>query len=63
MDAIVLPAVVLGPLLPALIVLAAAALVLGLDLGPRALPRELLAVTALAGMIGALLATCLLIHI
>jgi len=57
MDAIVLPAVVLGPLLPALIVLAAAALVLGLDLGPRALPRELLAVTALAGMIGALLAT------
>jgi len=57
MDAIVFPAVVLGPLLPTLIVLAAGALVLALDLGPRFLPRELPAVTALGGMIGALLAT------
>jgi NADH-quinone oxidoreductase subunit N len=57
MDAIVFPAIGLLPLLPALIVLAAAVLVLALDLGPRGIPRELLAVAALAGMIGALLAT------
>jgi NADH-quinone oxidoreductase subunit N len=57
MDAIVFPPVELLPLLPALIVLAAGVLVLALDLGPRGIPRELLAVAALAGMIGALLAT------
>ena len=57
MDAIVFPPVSLLPLLPALIVLGAAVLVLALDVGPRRLPRELLAVAALAGMIGALLAT------
>jgi NADH-quinone oxidoreductase subunit N len=57
MDAIVFPPVALLPLLPALIVLAAAVLVLALDLGPRGIPRELPAVAALAGMIGALLAT------
>jgi NADH-quinone oxidoreductase subunit N len=57
MDAIVFPAIGLLPLLPALIVLAAGGLVLALDLGPRGIPRELLAVAALAGMIGALLAT------
>jgi NADH-quinone oxidoreductase subunit N len=57
MDAIVFPAIGLLPLLPALIVLAAGVLVLALDLGPRGIPRELLAVAALAGMIGALLAT------
>jgi len=57
MDAIVFPPVVLGPLVPTLIVLAAGALVLALELWPRALPRELAAVLALAGMVGALLAT------
>jgi NADH-quinone oxidoreductase subunit N len=57
MDAIVFPPVALLPLLPTLIVLAASVLVLALDLGPRGIPRELLAVAALAGMIGALLAT------
>jgi NADH-quinone oxidoreductase subunit N len=57
MDAIVFPPVALLPLLPALIVLAAGVLVLTLDLGPRGIPRELMAVAALAGMIGALLAT------
>src|SRR2546427_11214176 len=57
MDAIVFPPVVLGPLVPTLIVLAAGALVLALELWPRALPRELAAVLALAGLGGALLAT------
>ena len=57
MDTIVLPPVLLGPLAPTLVVLAAGALVLALDLLPRALPRELPAMVALAGMVGALLAT------
>jgi NADH-quinone oxidoreductase subunit N len=57
MDTIVLPPVLLGPLAPTLVVLAAAALVLALDLLPRALPREFPAMVALAGMVGALLAT------
>jgi NADH-quinone oxidoreductase subunit N len=57
MDAIVFPPVALGPLLPTLIVLAAAALVLVLDLAPRTLPRELLAMVTLGGLIAALLAT------
>src|SRR6266478_4523892 len=57
MDAIVFPPVVLGPLMPTLVVLAAGALVLVLDLVPRSLPRELPAMIALAGMVGALLAT------
>src|SRR2546422_11716813 len=56
MDAIVFPPVVLGPLVPTLIVLAAGALVLALELWPRALPRELAAVLALAGMVGGFLA-------
>ena len=57
MDAIVFPPVLLGPLLPTLVVLAAAVLVLALDLLPRAAPREVAAMIALAGMVGALLAT------
>jgi NADH-quinone oxidoreductase subunit N len=57
MDAIVFPPVALGPLMPVLIILGAAALVLVLDVVPRALPRELPAMVALAGMVGALLAT------
>ena len=57
MDAIVFPPVLLGPLAPTLVVLAAGALVLALDLLPRALPREFPAMVALAGMVGALLAT------
>src|SRR5207253_6445101 len=57
MDAIVFPPVLLGPLMPTLVVLAAGALVLVLDLVPRSLPRELPAMVALAGMVGALLAT------
>jgi NADH-quinone oxidoreductase subunit N len=57
MDAIVFPPVLIGPLMPTLVVLAAAALVLLLDLVPRALPREVAAMVALAGMVGALLAT------
>src|SRR5262245_35426002 len=57
MDAIVFPPIALMPLLPTLIVLGAAILVMALELGPRAIPRELAAVGALAGMIGALLAT------
>jgi NADH-quinone oxidoreductase subunit N len=52
---IALPPVVLGPLLPVLIVLGAAALVLLLDLVPRIVGRELLATVALAGVVGALL--------
>jgi NADH-quinone oxidoreductase subunit N len=57
MDAIGFPPVALLPLLPALIVLGAGVVVLALDLGPRAIPRELLGVAALLGLIGALLAT------
>jgi NADH-quinone oxidoreductase subunit N len=57
MDAITVPPVVLGPLLPTLIVLAAAALVLLLDLGPRWIGREVLAAVALGGMVAALLVT------
>jgi NADH-quinone oxidoreductase subunit N len=57
MDAIAFPPVTLLPLLPSLVVLAAGVLVLALDVAPRAIPRELLAVVALLGMIGALLAT------
>src|SRR5947199_4071316 len=57
MDAIVFPPVLLGPLMPTLVVLTAAAIVLVLDLVPRSFPRELPAMVALAGMIGALLAT------
>ena len=57
MDAIVFPPVLIGPLLPTLVVLAAAALVLVLDVVPWAIPREVAAMVALAGMIGALLAT------
>src|SRR5438105_2230183 len=57
MDTIVFPPVRLGPLMPTLVVLTAAAIVLVLDIVPRSLPRELPAMVALAGMIGALLAT------
>ena len=57
MDVIVFPPVLLGPLLPTLVVLIAGALVLALDLVPRALPREVAPMVALAGMVGALLAT------
>jgi len=57
MDAIVFPPVLIGPLLPTLVVLVAAALVLVLDVVPWAIPREVAAMVALAGMIGALLAT------
>jgi NADH-quinone oxidoreductase subunit N len=56
-DAIVFPPVALLPLLPVLIVLGAGVLVLALDLAPRSVPRELLGVAALTGLIGALLAT------
>jgi NADH-quinone oxidoreductase subunit N len=54
---LVLPPILLGPLLPTLIVLAAGALVLILDLLPRRPSAELLAAVALAGVVGALLAT------
>jgi len=54
---IAIPPVALGPLAPTLIVLGAAGLVLLLDLLPRAVGRELLATVALAGVVGALLAT------
>jgi NADH-quinone oxidoreductase subunit N len=57
MDAIVFPQVLMGPLAPTLVVLAAAAIVLVLDAVRRPLPRELPAMVALAGMVGALLAT------
>ena len=57
MDAIVFPPVLLGPLAPTLVVVVAAALVLVLDILPRPLPREVPAMVALAGMVGALLAT------
>jgi len=57
MDAIVFPPVLLGPLLPTLVVLIAGALVLALDLVPKALPREVAPMIALAGMVAALLAT------
>jgi len=57
MDAIVFPPVLLGPLLPTLVVLIAGALVLALDLVPKALPREVAPMIALAGMVVALLAT------
>ncbi len=54
---IAIPPVALGPLAPTLIVLGAAGLVLLLDLLPRAVGRQLLATVALAGVVGALLAT------
>jgi len=54
---LVLPPVLLGPLLPTLIVLASGALVLLLDLLPRRPSPELIAAVALAGVVGALLAT------
>ena len=54
---LVLPPVLLGPLLPTLIVLASGALVLLLDLLPRRPSPELVAAVALAGVVGALLAT------
>ncbi len=56
MPEIALPPVLLGPLLPALIVLGAGALVLLLDLLPRLIGKEVLATVALAGVVGALLA-------
>ena len=57
MPELAIPPVVLGPLLPALIVLGAGALVLLLDLLPRLLGKEVLATVALAGVVGALLAS------
>ena len=57
MDGIVLPQILLGPLAPTLVVLVAGAIVLILDMVRRPLPRELPAMVALAGMVGALLAT------
>ncbi len=54
---LVFPVVLLGPLLPTLIVLAAGALVLLLDLLPLHQARELIGPVALAGVVGALLAT------
>src|SRR3972149_4918579 len=51
------PVVSLGPLLPTLIVLAAAGLVLLADLLPRRGGRDLLATLGLVGVVGALLAT------
>jgi NADH-quinone oxidoreductase subunit N len=57
MPDIALPPVLLGPLLPALIVLGAGALVLLLDLLPRLIGKEVLATVALAGVVGALLAS------
>src|SRR5262249_55016654 len=57
MDAIVFPPILMGPLAPTLVILGAGALVLLLDLVPRPLPREIPAMVALAGMVGALLAT------
>jgi NADH-quinone oxidoreductase subunit N len=57
MDGIVLPQILLGPLAPTLVVLVAGAIVLILDMVGRPLPRELPAMVALAGMVGALLAT------
>ena len=57
MDGIVLPQILLGPLAPTLVVLVAGAIVLALDMVRRPLPRELPAMVALAGMVGALIAT------
>jgi NADH-quinone oxidoreductase subunit N len=57
MDGIVLPQILLGPLAPTLVVLVASAIVLALDMVRRPLPRELPAMVALAGMVGALIAT------
>jgi len=54
---LVFPPVPLGPLLPTLIVLAAGALVLLLDLLPLHQAKELIGPVALAGVVGALLAT------
>src|SRR5215470_6310988 len=57
MDAIVFPPVMLGPLLTTLVVLIAGALVLALDLVPKALPREVAPMSSLAAMVVALRAT------
>jgi NADH-quinone oxidoreductase subunit N len=57
MDGIVLPQILLAPLAPTLVVLVAGAIVLLLDMVRRPLPRELPAMVALAGMVGALVAT------
>ena len=57
MTELVIPPVALGPLAPTLVVFGAAALVLLLDLLPRAVGRELIATVALAGVVGALLAS------
>ncbi len=57
MTEVLIPPVALGPLAPTLIVLAAAGLVLLLDLLPRAIGRDLLATVTLAGVVGALLVT------
>jgi NADH-quinone oxidoreductase subunit N len=52
-----IPPVVVGPLLPALIVVGAAVLVLGLDLLPSRGSKDHVGAVALAGVVGALLAT------
>jgi NADH-quinone oxidoreductase subunit N len=57
MTGLAMPPVAIGPLAPVLIVLGAAGLVLLLDLLPRPIGRELIATVALAGLVGALLAT------
>jgi NADH-quinone oxidoreductase subunit N len=57
MTGLAMPPVAIGPLAPVLIVLGAAGLVLLLDLLPRPIGRELIAPVALAGLVGALLAT------
>ncbi len=57
MTPLAMPPVAIGPLAPVLIVLGAAGLVLLLDLLPRPVGRELIATVALAGLVGALLAT------
>jgi NADH-quinone oxidoreductase subunit N len=57
MTSLAIPPVAIGPLAPVLIVLGAAGLVLLLDLLPRSVGRELIATVALAGLVGALLAT------
>jgi NADH-quinone oxidoreductase subunit N len=57
MTDLVAPPVLLGPLLPTLLVLGAGALVLLLDLSPRAQSRQFLGTVALAGIVAALLAT------
>src|SRR5947199_8349759 len=54
---LVAPPVLLGPLLPTLLVLGAGALVLLLDLLPGAQGKEFFGAVALAGIVGALLAT------